>query len=301
MNPRLGSLIALLGMGAAWGLQISMLKLAVQSGHSEINILIIALVLISIVYGSLLCIRRQFFKLTQARFRFFLVIAVIGYLVPMAATLYAARQVSAGILALLVSLSPLFTFAAALVSGTEPVSRIRIWAMLFGIMATLLVLVPGLGPGKPVAGAGLVLALLVPFCYGIESIYVDAKWPRGLSVLQVGTGEAVMAAILAMPLLVMFGDTASISLGWNQTTLAVTVFVLCGVLEVFLYFYLIRATGGVLVSFATFVSLFAGIGWGMLIFDETHTRFTWIAVLAVSISLTLVSVDTARQPGRPAP
>ena len=57
MNPRLGSLIALLGMGAAWGLQISMLKLAVQSGHSEINILIIALVLISIVYGSLLCIR----------------------------------------------------------------------------------------------------------------------------------------------------------------------------------------------------------------------------------------------------
>ena len=61
-----------------------------------------------------------------------------------------------------------------------------------------------------------------------------------------------------------------------------------------MYFWLIRTTGGVLVSFGTFVSLFAGIGWGMAIFSESHGPAVWVAVLVLVGALALVCLDTAR-------
>lgn len=61
-----------------------------------------------------------------------------------------------------------------------------------------------------------------------------------------------------------------------------------------MYFYLIRTTGGVLASFATFASLFAGIGRGMPLFAEAHGRWLRPAVFALVCALSLVSLDAVR-------
>ena len=294
MTRQIWPLVILLIMGMAWGLQFAMLKLAVESGYRELNVLMVSLALIAIIYGVLLAIRRGFFRLTYQRLQFFVVIAIIGYLVPMGATLFAAPYVPAGILVLIASLAPMFTFAVALSLRTESVSRARIWAMLLGCVATALVLVPqtqlpGLG-----ALPWMVLALLIPFCYGVESIYVAARWPAGLGVLQVGFGEAAVAAILMVPLLFIFGEPESLTIQRSTAELAIVVFVVCGVFEVFMYFYLVRTTGGVLVSFGTFISLFAGIGWGMVIFSEFHGAMVWLAVAVLVAALALVSIDTIK-------
>ena len=59
------------------------------------------------------------------------------------------------------------------------------------------------------------------------------------------------------------------------------------VVESVLYFYLISKTGGVFVTFAGFVSLFAGIGWGVLLFAESHGAMVWFAVGLLCVSLFL--------------
>ena len=288
-------ILLLLVMGAAWGLQFAMLKLAVQSGYSELNVLLLALSLITVIYGVLLAIKRNFFRLNIDRFLFFVITAAIGYLLPMGATLLAAPHIPAGILVLIASLAPLFTFTVAIGLRTENVSSIRIWAVILASIATLLVLLPEAElPGRGAFG-WMVLALVIPLCYGVESIYVAAKWPSGLNVTQVGFGEALAALIMVLPLYGLFGEPGSLDLGWSTAVMAVVVFVVCGVFEIFMYFYLVRTTGGVLVSFATFISLFAGIGWGMLIFDEVHRLATWFAVMILVLSLALVSLDQARQ------
>lgn len=287
-------LIVLLLMGMTWGLQFAMLKLAVERGHPELNVLLMALVLLSIVYAVLVVLRGRMFRPTVEHLVFFVVIAILGYILPMGATLYAAPYMPAGIITLLASLSPIATFAVAIGLRTESVSRIRIWAMLLGCVSALLVL----GPQAELPGYGalgwMLLVLIIPVCYGVESIYVAARWPKGLGVLELGLGEALVAAVLTLPLFFLFGDPKSFGIEVSVADFAILVFVLCGVFEVLMYFWLIRTTGGVLVSFGTFVSLFAGIGWGMVIFSESHGPVVWVAVLVLVGALALVCLDTAR-------
>ena len=287
-------LLALLIMGVTWGLQFAMLKLAVERGRAELNVLLMALLLVSIVYAFLVVLRGRAFRPTREHIVFFVVIGTIGYLLPMGATLYAAPYLPAGIITLFASLSPIATFAVAIGLRTESVSRIRIWAMLLGCVSAVLVLAPQVElPGRGTLG-WMLLVLVVPVCYGIESIYVSVRWPKGLGVLELGLGEAITAAILTVPFFLLFGEPASFGIGFSVADLAIAVFVLCGVFEVLMYFWLIRTTGGVLVSFGTFVSLFAGIAWGMIVFSEAHGPLVWLAVLILGAALALVGLDTVR-------
>ena len=109
-----------------------------------------------------------------------------------------------------------------------------------------------------------------------------------------GFGEAFGAAILTVPLLIIFGEPASFVVEWSVAEFAIVTFVLCGVFDVLIYFYLVQTTGGVLVSFGTFIALFAGVGWGIVIFSETHPANVWWAVAVLVGALSLVCIDTLR-------
>ena len=287
-------------MGMTWGLQFAMLKLAVERGRAELNVLLMALVLVSVVYLILVAVKGRVFRPSREHVVFFVIIAILGYILPMGATLYAAPYLPAGIITLFASLAPIATFAVAIGFRTERVSRIRIGAMLLGCVSALLVLAPQVELPGHGALAWMLLVLVIPVCYGVESIYVAARWPEGLGVLELGLGEAITAAILVLPLFFLFGDPSSFGLGFSVADLAILVFVFCGVFEILMYFWLIRVTGGVLVSFGTFISLFAGIGWGMVIFSERHGPSVWLAVLVLVSALALVCLDTARTPHRKA-
>ena len=78
-------------------------------------------------------------------------------------------------------------------------------------------------------------------------------------------------------------------------TILTLVFVAAGIIETLLYFLLIKYAGGVFVSFGTFISLFAGIAWGIALFAEVHPASTWVAVIALFASLALVCTDRIRE------
>ena len=178
-------LILVLVQGAAWGAQFSMLKLAILGGYDEITVLFIALILITISYFMVVLIRRSLFRLTKEILIFFGVTAILGYVVPLLAVLYAAPYLPAGIMTLIACLTPVVTISVALLFRTEKVSVGRVIAVILGMIATVLVLapeltLPGLGAVK-----WMILICLVPLCYGVESIYVAARWPANLDAWQV--------------------------------------------------------------------------------------------------------------------
>ena len=84
---------------------------------------------------------------------------------------------------------------------------------------------------------------------------------------------------------------------WSLAETGILVFVVSGLIEVVLYFYIIQNTGGVLVSFSFFISLFAGIAWGMVIFGEGHGIIVWSAVGILLGSLGLLCFDTFKGKG----
>ena len=165
-------LFLLLIMGLAWGAEFSTLKLAIAGGHDEFTVLMVALVLISVAYFLILLFRRSLFRVTREIFVFLAITAMLGYLIPLLAALYAAPYLSAGIMTLIVSLTPVVTVSVALLLRTERVSFFRIASIGLGMVATWLVLAPETElPGRGVF-AWMLLMAIVPICYGVESIYV---------------------------------------------------------------------------------------------------------------------------------
>ena len=284
----------LLVMGVAVGVEFSALKLAVTGGHDEFTVLMVALVLIASAYFICLVLRRSLFRFTKEVSVFLAITGVLGYLIPLLVALYAAPHLPAGIMALIASFTPVVTVCVALLFRTERVSVLRIAAIGLGMVATLLVLVPQAELPDYGVFAWMLLIGLMPVCYGIESVYVSAYWPARLDAWQVTFGEALAAIVLLLPAYAFFGDPTSISFTWTIAETGIVVFVLSGLISYVLYFYIVQHTGGVLVSFGSFISLFAGIGWGVLIFSERHGATTWASVGVLVGALALVCVDTIK-------
>lgn len=285
----------LLLMGAAWGLEFSMLKLAAEAGFPGTGILLVTLAIIAAVFCVILTLRRAWFRPTRRIVVFLLVVAMLGYVLPLLAALWAAPHVPAGAMTLIASFTPLVTVATALLFRTERVSRRRILAVILGMVSGLLVLLPE--ASLPSGGnlLWLLVVFVVPLTYGVESIYVSVAWPRGLDPLQVAAGQSLVALVLLLPIHLIGGQTMVYDPGWPVGQLAILVVAACVLVEVLLYFLIISRTGGVLVSFSMYISLFAGIAWGWVIFGEQLGLAVWIAIAVLAVGLALTVPPRARR------
>jgi len=82
-------------------------------------------------------------------------------------------------MALIVSLTPVVTVATAILYRTEAVSRDRIAAFSIGVAAVVIVLLPEFDLLDSQVVWWIVLMLIVPITYDVESVYVLANWPEG--------------------------------------------------------------------------------------------------------------------------
>lgn len=276
-------------MGAMWGLQFSMLKFAALSGAGEINLLMLTLVLLAVLFSGYALIKREPIHFSRDWVLFLIVIAFLGYVAPLGATLFVAPHITVGALSLIACLAPVVTILLALLYRSEPVSRGRKLALLLGLISILLLLWPELQlPGLGDSG-WMLIALIIPLVYGIEPVFVDTRWPVGMTSAQLIAGEAIAAVILILPVF-LFQDNPITLHSLNTDALwPLIVFTLAGIVETTLYFHLIKTTGGVFVSFGTFISLFAGVAWGVLLFSERHGIYVWLAILFLLGALYLAS------------
>jgi drug/metabolite transporter (DMT)-like permease len=292
--------LLLLVLGAAWGLQFTLLKISVDAHLDESGILACSMALLAALYALLLTCRRDWFRPSWRRLRFFLVSSNLSFVVPLGAVILAARQLPAGLIVLHESLTPVCIVVLALLLRCETVSVRRLAAIALGMAAVLLVLWPqllGLGSHCPI---GLLFALLIPISYGADAIYVAVRWPDGLSCVQVITGELIGAAVLSLPLYLIAGDPVFVSAAPTVGGVAVLAFVLVTFVETHLYFHLLRNAGAVFISVASFVALFAGIFWGMALNGESHPATVWLAVALIVIALCLIARRSSDEPGAPA-
>ena len=65
--------------------------------------------------------------------------------------------------------------------------------------------------------------------------------------------------------------------------------VVFGIVEIYLYFELVRLGGAVTVSQSNYVSVVMGVVWGMIIFNEPLMAWIWVAVALLFISLFLTT------------
>ena len=283
--------VLLLLLGASWGLQFALLKIAAGSRVGELSILTGSMAMLAVAYLATLAARKEWFRTTWRHVRFFIISGLFGYVIPLGGVLWVADQLSAGLIVLYTeALDPVFTVAIVLFLRTEILSRRRLGAVAIALAGVAVAMWPDVTATADARALGLLIVLIVPLAYAIDGVYVSSCWPQDLSALQVVTGEAFAGAAMLFPIWLMLEGFTGLPGSLGPAEWAILAFVPVSYLEVYLYFYLLKTQGAVFVAFGCFVSLFAGFLWGMALLGERHGPMVWFAVLLVSIALYLMTV-----------
>ncbi|MEM7120067.1 MAG: DMT family transporter [Pseudomonadota bacterium] len=290
---RLWPVFLLLVLGLSWGGHFSLFKIAAESSLSYLGI--IALTTSGVVIGMTVvaALRRRWPRFTGRHLRFYLVCAALGYLIEFPLSLFVAEEIPAGLLAIIASTSPVFTSLIAIVAKVETVSRRRMAAVAVGLVAAAVVLVPGTAIPQPSMLTWVLIAFLIPVVYATYHNYVAYDWPDGSDSWQVAFGEVLIATAIVLPIYLV-GDRSVVVLGaWSPGTWTVFVMAALALIEIYLYFEIVRLAGAVFVSLTSFVSIVAGVLWGMILFGEQHNAWIWLAVVLLGLSIFLAREKNA--------
>ena len=283
-------------LGATWGLQFVLLKVATDSELSELGILSLCMALLAAAYLASLAIRGQWFRPKREHLRFFALSGFFGFVLPLGGVILVADRLTVGLIVLYTeALIPVFTIAIALALRSEQLTGRRLTAVALALVGVAVAFWPEIAGSGDAWIQGLLLVFIIPLAYAIDGIYVAACWPSDLRALQVVSGEAVAGALMLLPIWLLSGGLGELPAALGTGEWAILAFVPVTYLEVYVYFYLLRHAGAVFVSFGCFLSLFAGFFWGWALLDETHPSTVWIAVALVALALYLIAVKK-RQP-----
>ena len=289
-RPALLPLVLLAILGSSWGLHFPILKFAARSGlpYSGIaaaTICGVALALLAIGYA-----RGRLPVFRPRTVRFYLVYAVLGYLVPYFLALFATGRIDADMMTLIGSTSPIFTLCLASIAGIERVSAIRVLGIGLGLASVLFLILPQSGRFDAVALTVTILAFGVPTSYSCYHVYLAKRWPAGYDSFQVACGEALVALGLMLPVFLLAGGGALLQSGWTAGHWAILAMVAITTIDCYLYFEIVRLAGPVFVSQANFVTVIAGVFWAMLLHGERPNGWLWMSLGFLVASLLLLVV-----------
>ncbi|MCP4300649.1 MAG: DMT family transporter [Gammaproteobacteria bacterium] len=287
LTSGLRSIFLLLFLGGSWGLYFSMLKIAVLSGISYTGILTLSTVGVAIGMSAIALLRRRKPEFTLRHNIFYLVCALTGYLLPMIVELLVIAHMPAGVLALIVSMVPLVTLLLAWMMKTDTINLPRVAGILVGAFAIFAILLPDVHVGEAVAWRWLLLTLVVPVCYAIHHNFTARCWPSGSDSYQVACGEALFAGTLLVVFAGFNWQWQDVET-WNRGHSAILFMAAISLIDIYIYFELIRIKGPIYTSHANYVMVVSGVLWGMVIFSERPSPLVWVSAALLIASLYLV-------------
>lgn len=286
-NSALRSIVYLVVLGSSWGLYFALLKIAVLSGISYIGIATLTTVGVGIGMVAIALARRRKPEFSRQHHVFYLVCALAGYLVPIIFELLVIGHMPVGVLTLIVSMAPLVTLLIAWLVKTDHINFSRVAGVLLGAIAIFAILLPDVHSSEAVAWHWLLLAMVVPASYATHHNYTARYWPEGSDSYQVACGEAIYASLLLIALSLFYWQWDDVQ-SWNQGHSAIMIMAVIALVDIYLYFELIRSKGPIYTSHANYVMVVSGVLWGMAIFAERPSPLMWLSVVLLFVALYLI-------------
>ncbi len=288
-KPRLLTVALLVLLGSCWGLYYPIFKFAVRSGlpYSGIMMAITGGVAIALLAVAFARGRPPVFRRHTGRF--YIVCAMLGYLVPYAFALFATSRVDAAVLTLIGATSPIITLCLAALTRTERMTGRRLLSIALGAASVAILVIPEASFAGDTVLVGMLAGFGVPLSYSSYHVFVSRHWPVGFDSFQVASGEAVLALLIMLPVLFFSGGMSVFTGGWTSGHWAILAAIGFTTLTCWLYFEIIRLGGPVFVSQANFVTVFAGVIWGMTLLGERPSPWLWASLVLLIGSLVVLA------------
>lgn len=275
-------------LGAGWGFTQPMTKIAVSTGYQHFGLIFWQMTIGVMVMTPICLVRRTPLPGSLAQWGTSLVIAMIGSIIPNSASYQAYVHLPAGILAVLLSMIPIFAFPIALVLGLDRFEGRRFLGLGVGLFAVMLLILPGAQMSGPLPVLWIMVALLTGLCYAFEGNYV-AKWgTAGLDPAQVLWGASIVGTVIALPLALGSGQWISPIRAYTHVEYAHVASSVIHVLTYMGYVWLVGRAGPVFAVQISYVVTLAGIFWAALILGERYPALFWIALVCMLCGMALV-------------
>lgn len=287
-NTRLGLLAVLVILGVGWGLTQPLTKITVTHGYQPLGLVFWQLAIGTVVLAALRWRQLRRIPVTRATVAVWVVIALLGTVIPNSASYRAAMHLPAGVMSIVISAVPILAFPIALALRTDHFSWRRMAGLLLGLCGVALIALPESSLPDRAMVAFLPLALIAPFCYALEGNIV-ARWgTAGLDPLQTLLGASAIGTMIALPLALGSGQFIVPRAPFVLADLTMLLTSLIHVSVYTGYVWLIGRAGAVYAGQVAYVVTGAGVVWAMILLGESYSLWVWAALVAICTGMTLV-------------
>jgi len=281
------SYVLIIAAGTIWGGVFSLVLLAASEGAHPLGISVWQVVITALLFVVYrVAVKKTIFR--RVNLVHYTVLAVVGISFPSLSYYYAASHLTAGILSISISAIPLFSYMIMLGMKLERVIIRRVYGIIFGMIAILLLVIPDQGLASDDANLWILLAVFCAFSYAVEGVYIEHKVDPKIEVTELLCGSNIVAILLMVPAGLWLDVSEPVT--WLMTTAGYGVIgasIGTG-LAYALYFYAIKIAGAVFTSQCAYIITISGVFLGIIFYGEQHTIWVWIAVAVSLVGLALV-------------
>jgi len=177
-RTRLAPLLLLVLLGSLWGLGFSLAKIATRGGVPPITYSFWQSAAAAVVLSAITVLRGVRPSLSARHLRFYLVMGITGFSIPNVNIIMSVAHLPAGIAAVIVPLSPLFTCAIAWEMGFEGMSAGRAVGLALGLAGTALIALPQASLPEPEQRFWVLMATMTPLFYAIGNVVAPRACAR---------------------------------------------------------------------------------------------------------------------------
>ena len=266
-------------------------KIAVSGGYQPLGMIFWQMLISVLVLGVINMLRRRPLPLDRRVIGFYIAFALIGTVIPNAASYKAYTVLPSGIMSLLLSLIPMMAFPIALIFGLDRFSIKRMAGLSLGLFAILMII--GVPDALPNAGmlAFIPLGLIPSLMYAFEGNFVARFGTGGAGPLQLLLGASIAGVVITGPIAFATGQWINPIHVWGIADFALIASALIHTLVYTLYVMIVRNYGPVFSVQVSYVVTASGLGWAMLILGERYSGPIWLALVVMFVGIYLVSPD----------
>jgi len=277
------NLLRLILLAAIWGGSFLFMRIAAPVLGAAV------LIEYRVLFAALfLAVIGVFLKKTldlKQHWKHYLILGLFNSALPFLMFAFAARTLSASLLAVLNATTPLWgTLIGAVWSRTMVSGKVLLGLALGTVGVALLVGFDHVS-SKPGAGIAIAAVLFASFNYGIASNY--AKQAKAVEPFANAHGSMWASALLVLPVVPFFPAPGEPTVGIMGAVIALGV--LCSGVAYLIYFRLIQDVGPSSALTVTFLSPLFGILWGVLFLGETVGWYTFAGAAIVITGTALVT------------
>ncbi len=275
-------------MGSGWGLSIPLTKVAVSTGHQPLGLIFWEMVIAAGVLGGVVVWRGRRLPIGPPQLVMFLAVALLGTLLPGSASFKAAAHLPAGVMALVLSLVPMFAFPVAMLLGNDRFEWLRFAGLFCGLVGVILLVAPEASLPQAAMVAWIPLALVAPFFYGIEGNVVSRFGTAGLDPIELLLGASLLGAALVLPAALAADQWIDPRPPWGAPEAALVASSAIHAVVYAGYVWLVGRAGAVFAAQVSYLVTGFGVLWSMLLLAESYSGWIWGAMAAMFVGLFLV-------------